>query len=132
MAKSLQIELRYSYGGYPVDVYPTCPVGRNYRTGVESLAIPLGFCHNSKNVFPKAPPDIKPKIFDKKGKLLNYVDIYVNLGSSYPEELAMSVKDGDRLHITLIIAGGVGPIFERGYVLSRGVLRIVFISANRK
>jgi len=51
-------------------------------------------------------PGIKPKIFDKKGKLLNYVDIYVNLESSYPEELAMSVKDGDRLHITLIIAGG--------------------------
>lgn len=51
-------------------------------------------------------PGIKPKIFDKKGKLLNYVDIYVNLESSYPEELAMSVNDGDRLHITLIIAGG--------------------------
>jgi len=51
-------------------------------------------------------PGIKPKIFDKKGKLLNYVDIYVNLESSYPEELAMSVKDGDRLYITLIIAGG--------------------------
>jgi len=51
-------------------------------------------------------PGIKPKIFDKKGKLLNYVDIYVNLESSYPEELALSVKDGDQLHITLIIAGG--------------------------
>ncbi|TET72918.1 MAG: ThiS family protein [Candidatus Aminicenantes bacterium] len=51
-------------------------------------------------------PGIKPKIFDNKGKLLNYVDIYVNLESSYPEELAMSVKDGDRLHITIIIGGG--------------------------
>ena len=51
-------------------------------------------------------PGIKPKIFDKKGKLLNYIDIYVNLESSYPEELAMPVKDGDQLHITLIIAGG--------------------------
>jgi len=51
-------------------------------------------------------PGIKPKIFDKKDKLLNYVDIYVNLKSSYPEELAMSVNDGDRLHITLIIGGG--------------------------
>jgi molybdopterin synthase sulfur carrier subunit len=51
-------------------------------------------------------PGMKTKIFDKKGKLLHYVDIYVNLESSYPEELAMPVKDGDRLHITLIIAGG--------------------------
>jgi len=38
--------------------------------------------------------------------LLNYVDIYVNQESSYPEELAKPVKDGDELHITMIIAGG--------------------------
>jgi len=51
-------------------------------------------------------PQIKPMLFDKQGKLLNYVDIYVNYESSYPEELAKPVKDGDELHITLIIAGG--------------------------
>jgi len=46
------------------------------------------------------------RLFDKKGKLLSYVDIYVNLESSYPEELAKPVKDGDELSITLMIAGG--------------------------
>ena len=51
-------------------------------------------------------PGIKKKLFDKKGKLLNYVDVYVNLESSYPEELAKPVKDGDTLSITLMIAGG--------------------------
>jgi len=51
-------------------------------------------------------PGIKPKLFDEKGKLLNYVDIYVNLESSYPKELPMPVKDGDKLSVTLIIAGG--------------------------
>lgn len=51
-------------------------------------------------------PGVKPKIFGKNGKLLNYVDIYVNLESSYPEELAKAVNDGDELHITLMIAGG--------------------------
>ena len=51
-------------------------------------------------------PGIKPKLFNEKGKLLNYVDIYVNLESSYPEELAMPVKNGDKLSVTLIIAGG--------------------------
>ena len=51
-------------------------------------------------------PGIKPKLFDEKGKLLNYVDIYVNLESSYPKELAMPVKNGDKLSVTLIIAGG--------------------------
>jgi len=51
-------------------------------------------------------PKIKSWLFDKKGQLRNYVDIYVNQESSYPEELAKPVKDGDELHLTLIIAGG--------------------------
>lgn len=52
-------------------------------------------------------PGIETRLYDNKGKLLNYVDIYVNLESSYPEELAKPVRDGDELHITLfVIAGG--------------------------
>jgi hypothetical protein len=49
---------------------------------------------------------METRLFDKKGKLLSYVDIYVNLESSYPEELAKPVKAGDELSITLMIAGG--------------------------
>lgn len=51
-------------------------------------------------------PDIRRYIFDKGNRLLNYVDVYVNLESSYPLELAKPVSDGDELDITLIIAGG--------------------------
>jgi molybdopterin converting factor small subunit len=51
-------------------------------------------------------PGMETRLFDKKGRLLNYVDIYVNLESSYPEELAKPVKAGDELSITLMIAGG--------------------------
>ena len=52
-------------------------------------------------------PGIESAFFDKQGHLLNYVDVYVNRESSYPEELAKPVKDGDELHITLfVIAGG--------------------------
>ncbi|UCF72159.1 MAG: MoaD/ThiS family protein [Deltaproteobacteria bacterium] len=51
-------------------------------------------------------PGLKKYVFDKKNRLLNYVDVYVNLESSFPEELAKPVKDGDELDITLIIAGG--------------------------
>ena len=51
-------------------------------------------------------PGIETKLFDKKRKLLNYVDIYVNAESSYPEELSKPVNDGDQLSITLIIGGG--------------------------
>ncbi len=51
-------------------------------------------------------PDMKKVLFDKKGKLLNVIEIYINQKSAYPNELTRPVKDGDNLHITLMIAGG--------------------------
>lgn len=51
-------------------------------------------------------PGIEEALFDKNGKLLNYIDIYVNGESAYPEESAKPVKDGDELYIVIIIAGG--------------------------
>jgi len=51
-------------------------------------------------------PKIKPRLFDRKGKLRNYIDIYVNKESARPEGLAKPLMDGDEIHITLIIAGG--------------------------
>jgi len=51
-------------------------------------------------------PELKKGLFSKDGKLLNYVDIYVNQESSYPEELAKPVKDGDELYIAFMIARG--------------------------
>lgn len=51
-------------------------------------------------------PDMAKAIFDKKGKLKNIVEIYVNLESAYPDELAKQVKDGDEIHLTYMLAGG--------------------------
>ena len=51
-------------------------------------------------------PELKGWLFGKNGKLSNVVEIYVNLKSSYPEELAKPVKDGDELSIILVISGG--------------------------
>ncbi len=51
-------------------------------------------------------PEIRDLIFDKKGKLLRHMEIFVNKETSYPEELAKPVKDGDELYIVNIIAGG--------------------------
>ena len=49
---------------------------------------------------------IKKELCDERGKLLSIYDIYINSDSSYPEELAKLVKDGDELTIVTIIAGG--------------------------
>jgi len=51
-------------------------------------------------------PEMKSWLFAKSGKLNNTIEIYVNSKSSYPEELAMPVKDGDELQIITIIIGG--------------------------
>ena len=51
-------------------------------------------------------PGLKKWLFDKADQLQKYVEIYVNLDSAYPDELARSVKDGDAISITLTIAGG--------------------------
>jgi molybdopterin converting factor small subunit len=75
----------------------------NKQAKVEVKGTTVGECLND---LVREFPGVKSKIFGKDGKLLNYVDIFVNLESSYPEELAKPVKDGDSLHITLIISGG--------------------------
>ena len=51
-------------------------------------------------------PAMEERLFDKKGSLLNVVEIYVNMESAYPQELEKPVKDGDQIHITLMLAGG--------------------------
>jgi len=51
-------------------------------------------------------PGIKQRLFDEQGKLLNYFEIYINSESSYPEELAKPVCDGDELTIVTLVGGG--------------------------
>jgi molybdopterin converting factor small subunit len=51
-------------------------------------------------------PELRGWLFGKNGNLNKTVDVYVNMESAYPEELAKPVKDGDELHIIIIISGG--------------------------
>jgi molybdopterin converting factor small subunit len=51
-------------------------------------------------------PELKKWLFKKDGKLSDLVDVYVNGISSFPEELAKPVQDGDELHLIVIISGG--------------------------
>ena len=54
----------------------------------------------------KKYPDIKEKLFDKKGTLLNVIEIYINLESAYPNELIKKVSNGDEIYLTAKLAGG--------------------------
>ena len=51
-------------------------------------------------------PELNQWLFEKNGRLNRLVEIYVNNETSYPEELAKPVKNGDEIYILIIIAGG--------------------------
>ena len=54
----------------------------------------------------KVFPDVKPWLFDKKGKLHIYVDVQINKKSFYPEIMSKPVKNGDELQIVYLMGGG--------------------------
>jgi molybdopterin converting factor small subunit len=56
--------------------------------------------------FVRQYPGTKKRLFDKNGKLLRYVEIYVNGETTYPEELARQVNDEDEISIVYLISGG--------------------------
>jgi molybdopterin converting factor small subunit len=51
-------------------------------------------------------PGMRAALFQRKGNLLNYIEVYLNMESAYPDELKKPVADGDAIHITLLLAGG--------------------------
>jgi len=51
-------------------------------------------------------PLIEKALFDEHGKLISYLDIYVNEESAYPEDLVKPVRPGDELDIIFMIDGG--------------------------
>lgn len=51
-------------------------------------------------------PDMRHVLFEKEDGLKKEIEIYRNMESTYPGELAEPVTDGDDIHITLVLAGG--------------------------
>jgi MoaD family protein len=63
----------------------------------------VGDCLND---FVQQYPKTKRLLFNKNGKLLRYVEVFVNGETTYPEELIKRVKDGDEIAIVYLISGG--------------------------
>ncbi len=51
-------------------------------------------------------PGIEKELFKKKGELANVIEIFVNRESTYPDELARTVQDGDEIYIIHVLGGG--------------------------
>jgi molybdopterin converting factor small subunit len=51
-------------------------------------------------------PRLKERIFDKRGKLMSGLNVFVNGENVLPGELARPVKDGDTIHLASLVFGG--------------------------
>lgn len=51
-------------------------------------------------------PGLRDALFDDGGKLRGHIEIYLNLESTYPEEMRKPTRDGDEIHIAVMLAGG--------------------------
>lgn len=89
--------------GVKVNLHLTLRQHTNGREVIEVEGKTVGEClRNLVETF----PGLGPNLFDKKGGLSNIVEIYLNLQSAYPNELVKPVKDGDEIHVTMILSGG--------------------------
>ncbi len=79
---------------------------RQFTDGLEIVQVQGETVGDCLRHLAKEYPGMGEALFEKKGKLRNHIEIFLNLETTYPQELAMPVKDGDEIHITVMLAGG--------------------------
>jgi len=79
---------------------------RQHTDGKKTIEVEGSFVGEALNNVIALYPGMKDELFDKKGKLLHYIEIYLNKTSAYPGELEKPVKKGDEIQIITFLAGG--------------------------
>jgi molybdopterin converting factor small subunit len=79
---------------------------RQFTNGLETVAVEGNTVGECLNQLIKQFPGMEKALFAKKDKLLNTVEVYLNHVSAYPNELAKPVKNGDEIHLLIMLAGG--------------------------
>ncbi len=79
---------------------------RQFTNGSEVVAAEGKTVGECLNHLIKQFPGMEKALFAKKDKLLNNVEIYLNHATAYPNELAKPVKDGDEIHLIIMLTGG--------------------------
>jgi len=79
---------------------------RQLTNGLEVVAVEGNTVSECLNQLIKQFPGMEKALFAKKDKLLNNVEIYLNHTSAYPNELVKPVKDGDEIHLVIMLTGG--------------------------
>jgi molybdopterin converting factor small subunit len=81
-------------------------IHRPFTNGMEVVSLEGNTVGECLNQLIKQFPGMEKALFAKKDKLLNIVEVYINHGSAYPNELVKPVKDGDEIHLIIMLAGG--------------------------
>jgi molybdopterin converting factor small subunit len=79
---------------------------RQFTNGLEVVAAEGNTVGECLNQLIKQFPGMEKALFAKKDKLLNIAEVYINHVSAYPNELVKPVKDGDEIHLIIMLAGG--------------------------
>jgi molybdopterin synthase sulfur carrier subunit len=97
------IKQEYEKMSVQIDIPPLLRHLSDGATAAKVMGSTVGDCLNH---FIEQYPRTKKLLLDKDGKLLRYVEVYVNKVTTYPEELATPVNDGDEISIVYVISGG--------------------------
>ncbi len=79
---------------------------RQFTNGLEVVAVEGNTVGECLSHLIKQFPGMEKALFANKDKLLNNVEVYLNHASAYPNELAKPVKDGDEIHLVVMLTGG--------------------------
>jgi len=79
---------------------------RQYTNGLEVVEVKGNSVGDCLNHLVQQFPGMEKALFAKKDKLHNIVEIYVNHATAYPNELVKPVKEGDEIHLVVMLAGG--------------------------
>lgn len=79
---------------------------RQHINGKEAVEVDGATIGDCLNALVHRFPGMQEALFDKTGKLKNQIEIYLNMESTYPDELKKKVTAGDEITITVMLAGG--------------------------
>lgn len=79
---------------------------RQFTNGLELVTVEGSTVGECLNQLIRQFPGMGKALFSKKDKLQSNVEVFINDATAYPNELVKPVKDGDEIHLVVMLAGG--------------------------
>jgi molybdopterin converting factor small subunit len=86
-----------------INVYYFLPHLTNDQEVVEVEGVTVGEC---LDFFVRKFPLSREWLFEEDGSLRKYLDVFINLEETDPDDLSAPVKNGDEIHIVMHLTGG--------------------------